>query len=61
MTVVIPETQQPTRRPAPRCPRHNIPLDGGPVRFYCGRGHSIPAADIDHEYHPPAPRTEGNR
>ena len=40
-------------RPADMCPRHQRPLEGGPVWFHCPVGHAVPAADIDHEYHPP--------
>lgn len=41
-------------RPAARCPVHpECRLEGGPVRWRCPRGHAVPAADIDREYHPP--------
>lgn len=41
---------------AVKCPVHGTPLDGGPILYDCraGGGHQVRAADIDHEYHPPA-------
>lgn len=43
-----------TRR-TPTCPRCaakglTVTLDGGPVWWWCGHGHSIPAADVYHEF-----------
>lgn len=52
MNTTTPASQA-VSRPIPRCPRHKVPLDGGPVRFICREGHGVPAADIDHEYHAP--------
>ncbi len=51
--------------PVPRCPRCTAVLDGGPVVYHCGPcGRGVMAADIDTDYHPPAPprastRTQG--
>ncbi len=42
-----------TPRTVVRCPTHRQPLEGGPVWFRCPVGHAVPAADIDHDYHPP--------
>lgn len=37
------------------CPRHREErLDGGPTHYTCPTGHGVPAADLDHEFHPPA-------
>jgi predicted GNAT family acetyltransferase len=36
----------------PPCPIHRgVHLDGGPVQHWCPLGHSVMAADIDHEHH----------
>lgn len=37
------------------CPVHGKRLSGGPVVYQCmsDGGHTVRAADIDHEYHPP--------
>lgn len=34
------------------CPTHGTPLDNGPIWFRCPRGHSLPAADLSHEFTP---------
>lgn len=37
-------------RPAPRCPSHAEPLDGGPVSYYCTPGqHGVMAAELTSE------------
>lgn len=37
-------------RPPTHCPVHpECPLEGGPIRWRCGYGHSVPAADISRE------------
>jgi hypothetical protein len=43
---------------ATRCPTHDTPLNGGPIQYWCnaGDGHTVRAADLDHEYHAPAGR-----
>jgi hypothetical protein len=47
----------PVTATAVKCPTHKTPLDGGPIQFWCNTGgHSVRAADIDHEYHPPVGR-----
>lgn len=34
------------------CPRHaTIQLSNGPVVFDCPEGHTVQAADLDHEFH----------
>ena len=37
------------------CPCHDARLYGGPIEYQCtrGGGHSVRAADLDHEYHAP--------
>lgn len=37
-----------------RCPTHDTPLTGGPILYDCrdDGGHTVRAADIDHEYKP---------
>lgn len=35
---------------SPSCPTHRVPLDGGPVWFYCPTGHSVTAADLSNEF-----------
>lgn len=37
------------------CPVHCARLYGGPIVYRCdeGGGHTVRAADIDHEYHAP--------
>ena len=37
------------------CPEHETVLSGGPVLYTCstGAGHTVRAADLDHEYHAP--------
>lgn len=42
---VVPTSPYP-RRP---CPRHGTALAGGPVEFWCPRGHRVPAADLSLE------------
>lgn len=35
----------------PSCARHNLPLDGGPVLYWCpSNGHNVPAADISNDF-----------
>jgi hypothetical protein len=36
------------------CPLHCTPLSGGPIQYLCFEdgGHTVRAADIDHEFHP---------
>jgi hypothetical protein len=42
-------------RPAAYCPVHpECVLEGGPIRYGCTYGHSVPAADIDREVSAPA-------
>ena len=47
------------------CPTHGIRLQGGPVWFRCDEGHSLPAADLSHDFQPravsvaPAPAQAG--
>jgi hypothetical protein len=37
---------------APHCPRHaTLQLSNGPVVFDCPEGHTVQAADLDHEFH----------
>lgn len=52
MSTTTIERPAPAARPATLCPTHRVPLDGGPIRFRCPEGHGVPAADIDHDYHP---------
>jgi hypothetical protein len=43
-------THAPSARPAAYCPVHpECVLEGGPIQYRCGYGHSVPAADIDRE------------
>lgn len=41
--------------PHGRCPEHGAPVTGGPIVYDCraGDGHTVRAADVDHEYHGP--------
>lgn len=32
------------------CPTHGTPLESGTIRFRCPAGHSVPAADLSHEF-----------
>ncbi|MFF5261422.1 hypothetical protein ACFY4C_20965 [Actinomadura viridis] len=42
-------------RPKAVCPVHaEHQLEGGPIRYRCPLGHSLAAADIDHELPPPS-------
>ncbi|GAA3957322.1 hypothetical protein GCM10023085_44800 [Actinomadura viridis] len=42
-------------RPPAVCPVHpEHELEGGPIRYRCPLGHSLAAADIDHELPPPS-------
>lgn len=39
-------------------PTHGTRLDNGPIWFRCPRGHSLPAADLSHEFTPRPADTE---
>jgi hypothetical protein len=36
-------------RPAVRCPKHKVAMDGGPIQYRCPRGHRVQAADLNPE------------
>jgi hypothetical protein len=54
-------THPPSTRPAAYCPVHpECVLEGGPIRYRCEYGHSVPAADIDREVGAPGNRDSLN-
>lgn len=36
-------------RPAVRCPKHKVAMDGGPIQYRCPKGHRVQAADLNPE------------
>jgi hypothetical protein len=54
-------TQAASTRRSTRCPLHpecEVRPDPTPVKWRCDYGHTVPAADLDREYHAPLTETE---